>query len=188
SFVAWLESALDRNPHNPKAGHVPVQRLSRTEYAAAVEDLLGIRIDAEQHLPTEIEVDGFTNIAAALSVSPAFLEQYIGTARTVARLAVGEPVPKLSSAWFPPPVGDQDGYTDGLPLGTRGGMSFEHIFPADGEYRLTITDLDVGLYPRTLETEHTVVVLVDREDVFRGQLGGPEDLAFVDRGGAPARA
>ncbi|MBN1238302.1 MAG: DUF1592 domain-containing protein [Gammaproteobacteria bacterium] len=188
AFIGWLEKTLDGNPQIPRAGHVPVQRLSRTEYAAAVEDLLGIEIDPEQHLPTDIEVDGFTKIAAALSVSPAFLEQYIATARTVARLAVGEPVPKMSSAYFPPPVGDQDGYTDGLPLGTRGGTSFEHIFPADGEYRITITDLDVGLYPRALETEHTVVVLVDREEVFRGRLGGPEDLALVDRGGAPARA
>jgi hypothetical protein len=187
-FLAWMENALDEGEHTPRAGHVPIQRLSRSEYAVAVQGLLGVEIDAEQYLPTEIEVDGFTNIAAALSSSPAFLEQYISVARTVARLAVGEPTPKLASAYFPPPDGDQDSYVDGMPLGTRGGTRFKHSFPADGEYRITLTDLDVGLYPRSLETEHTLVVLVDRTEAFRAQLGGPEDLALVDLGGAPARA
>ena len=189
AFVTFLERSIDEHAAAaPRAGHVPIQRLNRAQYEHAVEDLLAVDIDAESLLPAEVEVDGFTNIAAALSVSPAFLEQYLSAARTVARLAVGEPVPKLSSAYFPPPIGDQDDYVDGLPPGTRGGTRFTHTFPADGEYRITITDLDVGLYPRSLETEHTLVVLVDRAEVFREKLGGPEDLELVDRGGAPARA
>jgi len=188
TFVSWVENTIDGGSLAPKAGHVPVQRLNRTEYALAVHDLVGVTIDPEEFLPTEIEVDGFSNIAAALSVSPAFLEQYVSVARTVARLAVGESKPKLASTWFPPPGGNQDGYVAGMPLGTRGGVRFEHSFPADGNYRINITDLDVGLYPRSLETEHTLVVLLDRTEVFRQNLGGLEDLAFVDIGGAPARA
>lgn len=188
SFIAWLEASIDAGSTAPVAGHVPVQRLNRTEYATAVRDLVGVEIDAAEYLPTDIEVDGFSNIAAALSVSPAFLEQYVSTARTVARLAVGETRPKLASVYFPPPGGDQDSYVDGMPLGTRGGTMFTHVFPSDGEYRVNITDLDVGLYPRSLETEHTLVVLVDRTEVFRARLGGIEDLEFVNRFGAPARA
>jgi hypothetical protein len=188
AFIASTERAIDRGAHAHAAGHVPVQRLNRTEYATSVKDLLGVEIDAKQYLPSEIEVDGFDNIAAALSVSPAFLEQYIGVARKVARLAVGEAAPKLQSAYFPPPIGDQDDYVDGMPLGTRGGTLFRHSFPSDGEYRFTISDLDVGLYPRALETEQTLVMLVDRNEVFRAKLGGKEDLALVDHGGAPARA
>jgi mono/diheme cytochrome c family protein len=188
SFIAWLERTIDRNAVMPRAGHVPIQRLNRTEYAAAVHDLVAVDIDAAEFLPAEIEVDGFDNIAAALSVSPAFLEQYIGVARHVAHLAVGEPVPKVTSVSFPPPTDDQDDYVDGMPLGTRGGVRFTHNFLADGEYRITITDLDVGLYARSLESEHTAVMLLDRNEVFRTQLGGREDLMFVNRGGAPARA
>src|SRR5215471_673227 len=187
-FVRFAEAKIDRDGREPRAGYTSIQRLNRTEYAASVKDLLGVEIDAKQYLPTEIEVDGFDNIAAALSVSPAFLEQYIGVARKVARLAIGEPTPKLASAYFAPPSGDQDGYTDGLPPGTRGGTRFTHPFPADGEYRLTITDLDVGLYPRSLETEQTVIVLLDRDEIYRAKLGGRDDLALVDHGGAPARA
>jgi Protein of unknown function (DUF1592)/Protein of unknown function (DUF1588)/Protein of unknown function (DUF1585)/Protein of unknown function (DUF1587)/Protein of unknown function (DUF1595)/Cytochrome C oxidase, cbb3-type, subunit III len=188
ALVAWLERTIDRDADEPRAGHVPIQRLTRTEYATAVGDLLGVEIDPADFLPAEIEVDGFDNIAAALSVSPAFLEQYVGVARYVAHQAVGEPQPKVANAYFPPPADDQDDYVDGMPLGTRGGVRFTHNFLADGEYRVNITDLDVGLYPRSLETEHTLVMLVDRNEVFRAKLGGEDDLALVDHGGAPARA
>jgi hypothetical protein len=187
-LVAWLERSIDAGTPGRAAGYVPAQRLSRNEYAYAVKDLLGVEIDPVEHLPAEIEVEGFTNIAAALSSSPAFVEQYVNVASTVAHLAVGEPQPKVRTAFFPRPSADQDAYVDGMPLGTRGGIKFTHTFPADGEYRLTLKDLGAGLYPRSLETRHTLVVLVDRNEVFRGEIGGSEDLALIDRGGAPARA
>src|SRR5437867_4287625 len=188
AFISALEDSLDNNAARPVAGHVLIQRMTRTEYGIAVKDLLGVEIDAENLLPTEIEVDGFDNIAAALSVSPAFLDQYVGAARLAAKLAVGESVPKLASARYPLPSGNQAAHIDGLPLGTRGGMKFRHNFPADGEYRFTILDLDVGLYTRTVETRHTLVLVIDGREVFRKQLGGPDDLSIVDHGGAPGRA
>ncbi len=187
SFISWLEGELDTATPG-SAGYVQAQRLSRTEYAEAVKGLLGVEIDPAEHLPAEIELDGFTNIAAALSASPAFVEQYVNVAAAVAHLAVGEPEPRVATAYFPPPTESQNGYVDGMPLGTRGGIRFTHTFPADGEYRLTVTNLGAGLYPRALETEHTLVVLVDRSEQWRGTVGGTEDLALIDRGGAPGRA
>jgi mono/diheme cytochrome c family protein len=187
-FITSLESALDGNPSRPAAGHVGIQRMTRTEYGIAVKDLLGVEINAENLLPTENEVNGFDNIAAALSISPAFLDQYVGAARLAAKLAVGESIPKQASTRYPLPPGDQSSHIDGLPLGTRGGMKFRHNFPADGEYRFTVLDLAVGLYTRTVETRHTLVLLVDGREVFRKALGGPEDQSLVDKGGAPARA
>jgi hypothetical protein len=188
ALVSWLEGTLDESGKAHLAGHVAVQRLNRTEYANAVQDLLAVEIDPTQYLPADIAVEGFSNIAAALTVSPAFLEQYVMAARVVARMAVGEPVAGLVKASFPPPAtGDQDRYVDGMPLGTRGGTRFEYTFPADGEYRVTITDFDFGNYPRGVENETTVVVLIDRKEVFRQKVGGEADRAFVDRGGgAPA--
>ena len=190
ALINWLETTLDESSKTHLAGHVAVQRLNRTEYANAVKDLLAVDIDPGQYLPPDIAVEGFTNVAAALTVSPAFLEQYVNAARVVSRMAVGKPAPELVKASFPPPaVGDQDGYVDGMPPGTRGGTRFEYTFPADGEYRVTITDLDFGLYPRGVENETNVVVLIDRKEVFRGQVGGEKDREFVDRGGgAPAGA
>src|SRR5262245_19131910 len=190
ALIGWLESTLDESSKAHHAGHVPVQRLNRTEYANAVQDLLAVEIDPTKYLPADIAVEGFSNIAAALTVSPAFLEQYVNVARVVSRMAVGKPVPEVVKASFPPPAtGDQDGYVDGMPLGTRGGTRFEYLFPADGEYRVTITDLDFGLYPRVIENETTVVALIDRSEVFRQKIGGEADREFVDRGGgAPAGA
>jgi mono/diheme cytochrome c family protein len=186
-LVATLERTIDE--HAPKqAGYVAAQRLDRTEYANAVKALLDVDIDPKEYLPAEIEIRGFTNIAAALSTSPSFVEQYVDAAGAVAHLAVGEPKPKVANAYFPPPTTRQDAYVPGLPLGTRGGMKFTHAFPADGEYRLTIGDLGLGLYPRAVETRQTLVVLVDRAEQFRADIGGPEDLALVNLGGAPARA
>jgi hypothetical protein len=76
-----------------------------------------------------------------------------------------------------------------MPLGTRGGTKFMHTFPADGEYRISIAgDLGAGLYPRAVETRHTLVVLVDRNEQFRADIGGDEDLALINKGGAPGRA
>jgi hypothetical protein len=186
-LVAFLERSIDE--HSPRqAGYVAAQRLSRSEYAHAVKALLDVDIDAAEFLPAEIEVEGFSNVAAALSTSPAFVEQYVNAASAVAHLAVGEPKPKVATAYFPPPAARQDGYVPGLPLGTRGGTKFTHTFPADGEYRITLTDLGVGLYPRAVETRQTLVVLVDRKEQFRADIGGEDDRVLVDQGGAPARA
>jgi hypothetical protein len=85
ALVGWLESTLDESSKAHLAGRVPVQRLNRTEYAKAVQDLLAVEIDPNQFLPADIAVEGFSNIAAALTVSPAFLEQYLNAARVVSR-------------------------------------------------------------------------------------------------------
>jgi len=161
--------------------------MTRTEYATAVNDLLGLELAAKELLPAEIEVNGFENIAAALSVSPAFLDQYVAAARLAAKLAVGDPT-KVTNATYLLPPGEQPDHIDGLPLGTRGGMKFRHNFPADGEYRFTIVDLGIDLYSRVLDAPHKAVILVDGREVFRGVLGGTEDQRTVDRKGAPGRA
>ena len=190
AFVSWMEDALDApDPGLAVAGHVPMQRLTRTEFATAVNDLLALELDASQLLPAEIEVKGFDNIASALTVSPAFLDQYVAAARLAARMAVGESTPKVSvAAYEQHESGDQPLHMDGMPLGTRGGMKFRHRFPADGEYRFTIQDIGVDVYSRVLETRHTLILLVDGREVFRQSVGGSDDLRTADRLGAPGRA
>jgi mono/diheme cytochrome c family protein len=188
AMVGWLETSLDARAETPRAGHVPVQRLNRTEYANTVRSLLGVEIKVQDLLPPEIEMDGFDNIAAALQTSPAFLDQYLSAARFIAKQAVGSPAPKLSKTLYPVGGVPQDNYIDGMPLGSRGGVSFRHNFVADGEYHISILDLDIGLYPSAAEWQQTVVMYVDGKEAFRGDVGGPEDLALVDREGADGRA
>ena len=100
SFVAWMEGALDAHAKGPTAGYVPIERLNRTEYAASVKMLLGVEVNAKDILPQDIRVEGFDNIADALSVSPAFLDQYIAAARQVARLALGNPNPRVAGVKY----------------------------------------------------------------------------------------
>lgn len=192
-FISWMENHLDQpylqDAHNVTVGHVPAQRLNRAEYSLSIKDLIGVDIDAGDYLPPEIEVDGFKNIARALTVSPSFLDQQVNLARAAAKLAVGEANPKVANTFYQTPSGFafQGSYQSGFPLGTRGGIKFTHNFPADGEYRINILDLDIGLYTGRGETQHTAVVLVDGKEVFRGDVGGLEDLHLVNREGEAGR-
>jgi len=185
SFVAWMENALDSNAKGPKAGYVPIQRLNRTEYAASVKALVGVDVKAKDVLPQDIQVEGFDNIAAALRVSPAFLDQYISAARQISKIAVGDPN-RLANVRYSVAASQKAGVA--LPPGTRGGMRFKHSFPADGEYRINVLDLGLGLYTGVLENESTLVIMLDGKIVFRKPIGGSEDQTLVDKKGAEGRA
>jgi len=191
SFTAWMENKLDSqaaDAHSkaPKAGYVPIQRLNRTEYAATLKALVGVDVNPKDVLPQDIQVGGFDNIATALSVSPAFLDQYITAARQVAKLAVGNPNPRVSNVKYS--IAANQNPDEPLPLGTRGGIKFKHNFPADGEYRINIDDLSVGLYTGAVENESTLIGMIDGKIVFRKPIGGPADQALADRKGADGRA
>jgi mono/diheme cytochrome c family protein len=199
AFVSYLETSLDnaaKAANSAQVGHVPIQRLNRVEFATTVKNLVGVDVDPKQILPTEIEVEGFNNIAGALGISPSFMEQYLSAARKVAQKAVGEPVPKMASVFSGGGGGGggqagfgsitQYQHKEGYPLGTRGGVQFTHVFPADGEYKFNFLEgdsIDAGLYPRGMETAATLVVLVDGKEVARRDIGGFDDLATADRDG-----
>jgi mono/diheme cytochrome c family protein len=191
SFVDWMENNLDSHAADadskaPKAGYVPIQRLNRTEYVATVKALVGVDLNAKDILPQDIKVEGFDNVAAALSVSPSFFDQYLTAARHVAQLAIGNPSPRVSNVKYS--IAANQNPDEPLPLGTRGGVKFKHNFPADGEYRINLVDLSVGLYTATMEHESTVVIMIDGRTVFRKPIGGPAEQALADRKGAAGRA
>src|SRR4029077_12870042 len=182
----WMENTLDTYAKGLKAGYLPIQRLNRTEYAASVKALVGVDVNPKEVLPQDIQVEGFDNIADALSVSPAFLDQYVTAARHVAQLGVGNPDPRVSSLKYS--IAANQNPDDPPPLGTRGGIKFKHNFPVDGEYRITINDLEVGPYSNSLESENTVVIMIDGRIVFRKSIGGATDLSLADRTAGTGRA
>jgi mono/diheme cytochrome c family protein len=191
ALVRYLESSVDDAVGSGHVGHVPIQRLNRTEFATTVRNLIGVEIDPKQALPTEIEVEGFSNIAGAQAVSPSFMEQYLSAARRAARLAVGEPVPKFAKVTIPATQADASAFPLGTRGGTnRGGIRFFHVFPADGEYRFNVPEedfIDMGLYPRGAQTAATLVILVDGVEKVRKEIGGPEYLELADRDGPEGR-
>src|SRR5690606_28671795 len=175
ALVGWLEARLDAREETPRAGYVTAQRMNRTEYANAVRSLLGVEIKVEDLLPPESELHGFDNIAAVLSVSPSFLDQYIGAARYIAARAVGNPAPSLGKALYQQSEGGQ------MPLGSAGGIRFTHFFPADGEYRLSIVNEITGTaYTHASLFRRTVVILIDGKEVFRADVGGDDDRGVID--------
>ena len=190
AFVSWLETSLDEAAAaHPNPGRVALHRLNRAEYANAIEDLFGLRIDAAALLPKDDEADGFDNVASVLTVSPSFLDQYISAARVVSNRALGNPSARATSATYRPSRGtDQAVRVDGLPLGTRGGLLVEHLFPADGDYKLNISGLAAAGYVRGMEYQHTLVVTIDGVKTFQAQIGGADDLRAIDQQQASAVA
>ena len=140
AFAAYLENAIDKAAAaHPNPGYRSFQRLSQAEYARSIHDLLGIDPEVATLLPPDSLHDGFDNIADAQSFSPAVLEGYIRAANRIVVDALGDPRTSATSATYSlSSTTNQLRHVDGAPMGTRGGISVVHNFPADGEYVFTV--------------------------------------------------
>ena len=98
-LAAYLEAVIDAAAVNPDPGPAILRRLNRSEYGAAIHDILALDIDATAMLPADDANHGFDNNADSLRVSPALLEGYLAASRKISRLAVGDPsaVPAFST-------------------------------------------------------------------------------------------
>jgi hypothetical protein len=194
-LMSWLETTLDKAQTSAYTGHIPLRRLNRREYANSIRDLLGLNIDAALYLPSDQLVDGFDTNAESLRFTPAFLDQAVSAARTLALYAVGDiktvpldttygPVPNMIlslAARAAEGSGSQQRYQDGMPFGTRGGMQVEHMFLADGEYLLSIGDMALARTVPNMEFENTMIALLDGKEFYRTNIGGEEDHKGIDQ-------
>src|SRR6266508_23363 len=141
ALVDALETTIDAAAAaNPNPGWRPFQRLNRAEYARAVHDLLGISVDLNAFLPPDTISGGFDNVADVQNFSPSLMEGYLRAASHISRLAVGDRNPTATSVTYK--IGrtaSQMRHVDGAPMGTRGGISVVHVFPADGDYIVKIS-------------------------------------------------
>jgi hypothetical protein len=123
------------------------------EYARAVKDLLDVDVDVSAFLPPDTISHGFDNVADVQSFSPTLMEGYLRAASNISRLAIGDRNATATSVTYK--IGrtaSQMRRVDGAPMGTRGGISIVHTFPADGEYQFKVTLHNEplgGLYGRT---------------------------------------
>lgn len=183
ALVAFLERTLDRAVTGQ--AHVPdrlvLHRLNRKEYSNAVRDLLAVDFDATEVLPADDVAEGFDNIAAALQVSPSFIEQYVGAARAVAVKAVGGPDARPGGWTFRAGPGTQLTHVPGLPLGTRGGILANVDLPSDGEYIVDIADMATHIWGNGMEFENPLVVTLDSKVVYETVIGGEEDMKLYDQ-------
>jgi hypothetical protein len=165
-LIRWMENELDRGAktHLPAPG---LHRLNRTEYSNAIRDLLALEVDASKFLPIDDSTHGFDNIAGALTMSPALMEAYLSAAGKISRLAIGDVDAATQWVWEVPADTAQNYHIEGLPFGTRGGLRFEHQFPADGEYAFNVKGV-TGYFQRVLGgiTGEKLEVLIDGERVY----------------------
>jgi hypothetical protein len=135
-FTHALGASLDAEYASaPDPGSEGLARLNREEYRNAIRDLL--QFDASHivaNLPAESAGEGFDNNIELLSVSPTLIDAYASAAMRISREAVGDLTLIASEVEY----GRDSGSTDGLPLGTRGGMVVTHDFPLDARYRFTV--------------------------------------------------
>jgi hypothetical protein len=182
-LITWLQTSLDEaQAAHPDPGRSPLHRLNRTEYANAIRDLLGLKVDVSELLPADDESNGFDNIAEVLRVSPSLLEAYLAASREVSSLAVGDPkTGPVSNSFRVPPDMAQAEHIEGLPLGTRGGILIRHNFPLDADYDFNVILLrNIVGYLTGMEFPHQLEISIDGERVFLAPVGGEEDLKLVD--------
>jgi mono/diheme cytochrome c family protein len=181
AFTSWLAGALDRAWQGRSTpGRYVVHRLNRTEYANAIRDLLSLDINVAELLPSDGGDFGFDNIATALGTSPLLLERYLTAAQRISTLAVGDPDARPGTTEYSiSREFTQKTHVEGLPLGTRGGTLVRHVFPADGEYKLSgrlVRGVEEGYAGvEGNDVPHTFVITVDGAEVYSAEIGGPKD-------------
>ena len=185
--LSLLETALDQAARvNPSTGRVGVHRLNRAEYANAIRDLLAIEVDARALLLPDEADEGFDNVAASLTISPAHLERYLSAALKISRLAVGDltmgVVPGFEVYPVPELLNQNSRVSEELPFGSRGGTVMRHYFPLDGEYLIKVRlRRQIYTYIVGLRDEQILDIRVDGKRVARFTVGG-----VGDKKGTPA--
>jgi mono/diheme cytochrome c family protein len=172
-----VEAALDMAAAaHPNPGRVAVHRLNRVEYGNAVRDLLGLEVDGRALLSAEDESqEGFDNVASVLSASPALIENYLSAARTISRLAVGDPtLPAVVKTFNVSKLLVQDGQmSDDLPFGSQGGTLIRYYFPLDGEYTIKVLlRRQLYAYIIGLGEPHQLDIRLDGVRLKRFSIGG----------------
>ena len=138
AFALSLETGIDRYAlEHPNPGRRTFQRLNRSEYARAVRDMLALEVDVSAFLPPETISHGFDNIADVQKMSATLMEGYLRAAARISRDAVGDPLESATEETYRVSRREsQVEHVEGAPMGTRGGLSVVHNFPADGDYIL----------------------------------------------------
>ncbi|WP_051003787.1 DUF1592 domain-containing protein [Sphingobium sp. SYK-6] len=136
-LIQAITSSLDGA--KPLPAPAVLRRLTRSEYGNVIRDLLGLNVDVTTLLPPDPSTKGFDNIGEILTTSPALVQGYLNAGMRISRLAVGDPTMASARRAFPVPQKlDNSRYIAGLPLGTRGGVRLNVLFPVEGDYEVEV--------------------------------------------------
>jgi hypothetical protein len=168
-LASWIEATRDAAWRaDPRPGAPVLHRLNRAEYSNAIRDLLDMPFDATTLLPADDSSAGFDNVASALSVSPALMQAYVAAAARISRIAIGDPTIGTGETVYSVPRDfSQDAHVEGLPLGTRGGLQVQHVFPLDGEYEIRVSRTGSFFGLRNVGVDDPIAITVNGEEVAR---------------------
>ena len=159
AFVAqWIARELKASTASGRSstGNTAMRRLSRTEYANTVRDLLGVEFVAGQSpldlLPPDGKVSGFDKVGQSLLLDASVLNSYVQMAELVANRAVRTQPPavqthrtrfEFENMAFPDPHVVEGGY---LLMDNGGARSFDRLLhpfnqrqiPVRGRYTIRV--------------------------------------------------
>ncbi len=177
AFATALETALDReSAAMPDPGRVASRRMNRVEYVNAIEDLLALRVDGTELLPSDMAGFGFDNNADVLAMTPSLMTRYIAAATKVSRAAIGSldnrPMMQVYTVGFEE---RNVRANEDMPFSTIGGLSQRHMFPLDGDYVFAVRlkrNATVETIEGIEEDEHEIELRVDHRLITRWKIGG----------------
>lgn len=143
-LLDWIENDLPSvacsHPHH--AGPVTLRRLTRSEYANTIRDLLKVDYDPAGEFPTDESGYGFDNIGDVLSVSPLLLEKYLKAAEEISGLVIDDParhrIDRTTITSEIPTVRGSRLIGSGQFLTTRGTLTAPLSITREGEYEITV--------------------------------------------------
>jgi hypothetical protein len=140
-LATTLESLIDKAAAlKPEPGVRTFQRLNQAEYERSIKAILDLDVNAGSWLPLDTKSANFDNIADVQLPSATLLDAYLDAASEISRLTVGDPKASVGSQTYKlARLASQWDQTEGAPIGTRGGVSVNHTFPADGEYVFAVS-------------------------------------------------
>jgi mono/diheme cytochrome c family protein len=177
-FVTALETAIDRMAAaSPNPGRVASHRLNRAEYVNAIEDLIALRVNGAELLPSDMAGFGFDNNADVLSITPGLMARYMAAATKISRVALASPDNRPITQMYKVEFGTRQDARMGedMPFGTHGGLALRHTFPLDGEYVFAVRlkrNGTVSTIDGIEEDEHEIELRVDHALVKRFRIGG----------------
>jgi hypothetical protein len=172
-LIAKIDELASRHPKPGKTE--PLRRLTRHEYRNAVRDLLAVDLDVSSMLPADESSQGFDNITVT-KLSPILLSRYVAAAEKISRIALGRPERSPGGETFRVrgDVTQDRSRPEGLPMGTRGGLSVQWNFPRTGTYQVQVRLMrDRNDELEGLRGEHPMDVLLDRRQMHRFVLKRP---------------
>ena len=177
TFATSLESVLDRAAaERPNPGRVASRRLNRLEYVNVIEDLLGLEVNGEELLPSDMAGFGFDNNADVLAITPSLMARYIAAATKISRAAIGSPDTRPVMQLYQVGFERRDARTgEEMPFATHGGLAVRHHFPLDGNYDFAIRlkrNATIETIDGIAEQEHQIEVRIDHALVKRFAIGG----------------